>query len=108
MAKSVGNTVTIRDALDEWGSEVLLVFFLTLGLLVTGTGFLLGLYIVYLRIFRGALSPSAVIFDAFLLISGVIGFFFIQAVQLVERRCSCSTLNRAWWWRSPRTARTLV
>jgi cysteinyl-tRNA synthetase len=29
MAKSVGNIVTIRDALDEWGRETLLVFFLT-------------------------------------------------------------------------------
>jgi cysteinyl-tRNA synthetase len=29
MAKSVGNVVTIRDALDEWGRETLLVFFLT-------------------------------------------------------------------------------
>jgi cysteinyl-tRNA synthetase len=28
MAKSVGNVVTIRDALDEWGREALLVFFL--------------------------------------------------------------------------------
>jgi cysteinyl-tRNA synthetase len=29
MSKSVGNVLTIRDALDEWGSEALLVFFLT-------------------------------------------------------------------------------
>ena len=29
MAKSVGNVVTLRDALDEWGPETLLVFFLT-------------------------------------------------------------------------------
>jgi cysteinyl-tRNA synthetase len=29
MAKSVGNVVTLRDALDEWGRETLLVFFLT-------------------------------------------------------------------------------
>jgi cysteinyl-tRNA synthetase len=28
MAKSVGNVVTIRDAIDEWGREALLVFFL--------------------------------------------------------------------------------
>jgi cysteinyl-tRNA synthetase len=29
MSKSVGNSLTIRDALDEWGSDALLVFFLT-------------------------------------------------------------------------------
>jgi cysteinyl-tRNA synthetase len=29
MAKSVGNVVTIRDVLDEWGVETALVFFLT-------------------------------------------------------------------------------
>jgi cysteinyl-tRNA synthetase len=29
MAKSVGNVVTLRDALDEWGRETLLVYFLT-------------------------------------------------------------------------------
>jgi cysteinyl-tRNA synthetase len=29
MAKSVGNVVTIRDVLDEWGVEAALVFFLT-------------------------------------------------------------------------------
>jgi cysteinyl-tRNA synthetase len=28
MAKSVGNIVTIREAIDEWGREALLVFFL--------------------------------------------------------------------------------
>jgi cysteinyl-tRNA synthetase len=29
MSKSLGNVTTIREALDEWGREVLLVFFLT-------------------------------------------------------------------------------
>ena len=29
MAKSVGNVVTIRDSLDEWGRETVLVYFLT-------------------------------------------------------------------------------
>ena len=53
-----------------------LVFFLTLGLIVTGSGLLLGLYIVYLRLMYGALSPNTVIFDAFLLISGMQMIFF--------------------------------
>jgi hypothetical protein len=63
-----------------------LVFFLTLGLLVTGTGFLLGLYIVYLRIFHGALSPSAVIFDAFLLISGMQMLFFAMWMDMEHNK----------------------
>ncbi|MFN2470340.1 MAG: cysteine--tRNA ligase [Gaiellaceae bacterium] len=29
MSKSLGNVVTLRDAIDEWGRETLLVFFLT-------------------------------------------------------------------------------
>jgi cysteinyl-tRNA synthetase len=29
MSKSVGNVATIRETLDEWGSEAILVFFLT-------------------------------------------------------------------------------
>jgi hypothetical protein len=56
------------------------------GLLVTGTGFLLGLYIVYLRIFHGALSPSAVIFDAFLLISGMQMLFFAMWMDMEHNK----------------------
>ena len=63
-----------------------LVFFLTLGLLVTGTGFLLGLYIVYLRIFHGALSPNTVIFDAFLLISGMQMLFFAMWMDMEHNK----------------------
>ena len=29
MSKSLGNVVTLRDALEEWGRETLLLFFLT-------------------------------------------------------------------------------
>lgn len=47
-----------------------LVFFLALGLLLTGAGASLGIYIVYLRLSVGALSPNAVIFDAFCIIMG--------------------------------------
>ena len=63
-----------------------LVFFLTLGLLVTGTGFLLGVYIVYLRIFHGALSPNTVIFDAFLLISGMQMLFFAMWMDMEHNK----------------------
>ena len=48
-----------------------LVFFLGLGLLLTGGGAALGVYILYLRVTAGALSPNAVVFDAFCLIMGV-------------------------------------
>src|SRR5712691_4305551 len=63
-----------------------LVFFLTLGLVVTGTGFLLGLYIVYLRLFRGALSPTTVIFDVFLLISGMQMLFFAMWMDMEHNK----------------------
>jgi len=48
-----------------------LVFFLGLGLLLTGVGLALGLYIIHLRVTAGALSPNAVVFDVFCLIMGV-------------------------------------
>jgi glycosyltransferase involved in cell wall biosynthesis len=63
-----------------------LVFFLALGLLVTGTGFLLGAYIVYLRIFHGALAPTIVIFDAFLLISGMQMLFFAMWMDMEHNK----------------------
>src|SRR5712691_1336931 len=53
-----------------------LIFFLAFGLLLTGGGLLLGLYILYLRVAHGALSPNAVIFDALCLIMGVQMLFF--------------------------------
>src|SRR4029450_8205724 len=39
-----------------------LVFFLSLGLLLVGTGSLLGIYLVYVRLSVGSLSPTAAIF----------------------------------------------
>ena len=53
-----------------------LVFFLVFGGLLTLAGIGLGIYIVYLRLSVGALSPNAAIFDAFLLIMGVPMLFF--------------------------------
>jgi glycosyltransferase involved in cell wall biosynthesis len=63
-----------------------LVFFLTLGLLVTGAGFLLGLYIVYLRVFHGAIAPNTVIFDVFLLISGMQMLFFAMWMDMEHNK----------------------
>jgi glycosyltransferase involved in cell wall biosynthesis len=47
-----------------------LIFFMAFGLLLLLGGLALGVYIVYLRLKVGALSPNAVIFDAFCLIMG--------------------------------------
>src|SRR5262245_12108218 len=63
-----------------------LVFFLVLGLLVTGTGFLLGSYIVFLLLFHGALSPTAVIFDVFLLITGMQMLFFAMWMDMEHNK----------------------
>src|SRR5688500_14888043 len=53
-----------------------LVFFLAMGLFLTTVGVALGVWIVYLRIVTGGLSPNAVIFDAFCLIMGMQMLFF--------------------------------
>jgi len=63
-----------------------LVFFLALGLLVTVSGLLLGVYIVYLRLFHGLLSPNTVIFDAFLLISGMQMLFFAMWMDMEHNK----------------------
>jgi len=63
-----------------------LVFFLALGLLVTVGGLLLGVYIVYLRLFHGLLSPNTVIFDAFLLISGMQMLFFAMWMDMEHNK----------------------
>ena len=63
-----------------------LVFFLGLGLLLLGGGVLLGLYIVYLRIAYGALSPNAVIFDALCLIMGMQMLFFSMWMDMERNK----------------------
>jgi glycosyltransferase involved in cell wall biosynthesis len=63
-----------------------LVFFLTLGLLVTGAGLLLGIYIVYLRLFEGTVAATTVIFDAFLLISGMQMLFFAMWMDMEHNK----------------------
>ena len=63
-----------------------LVFFLSLGLLLTGTGSALGLWIVYHRLFAGALSPNTVILDAFLLIMGMQMLFFAMWMDMEHNK----------------------
>jgi glycosyltransferase involved in cell wall biosynthesis len=63
-----------------------LVFFLALGLTLTGVGLLLGLYIVYLRLAMGSLSPNAVIFDAFCLIMGMQMLFFAMWMDMEHNK----------------------
>jgi len=63
-----------------------LIFFLVFGLLLTGGGLLFGLYILYLRVAHGALSPNAVIFDALCLIMGVQMLFFAMWMDMEHNK----------------------
>jgi hypothetical protein len=63
-----------------------LIFFLALGLLLTGIGVLLGIYEVYLRLAYGALSPNGVIFDAFCLIMGMQMLFFAMWMDMEHNK----------------------
>jgi glycosyltransferase involved in cell wall biosynthesis len=63
-----------------------LVFFLVMGLLLTIGGFLLGLYIVYLRVVTGGLSPNGVIFDALCLIMGMQMLFFAMWMDMEHNK----------------------
>jgi glycosyltransferase involved in cell wall biosynthesis len=63
-----------------------LVFFLVLGLLLTTVGTVFGVYILYIRIAHGALSPNAVIFDAFCLIMGMQMLFFAMWMDMEHNK----------------------
>jgi glycosyltransferase involved in cell wall biosynthesis len=63
-----------------------LVFFLVLGLCLTGGGLLLGAYIVFLRLHSGQLSPNAAIFDAFCLIMGMQMLFFAMWMDMEHNK----------------------
>jgi glycosyltransferase involved in cell wall biosynthesis len=63
-----------------------LVFFLTLGLFLTGLGSALGLWILYHRIIHGALSPNTVIFDVFCLIMGMQMLFFAMWMDMEHNK----------------------
>ena len=63
-----------------------LVFFLALGLLLTGGGFVFGLYLLYVRLFHGSLSPNGVIFDAFCLIMGMQMLFFAMWMDMEHNK----------------------
>jgi glycosyltransferase involved in cell wall biosynthesis len=63
-----------------------LVFFLAMGLLLTVFGFGFGVYIVYLRIVTGGLSPNGVIFDALCLIMGMQMIFFAMWMDMEHNK----------------------
>jgi glycosyltransferase involved in cell wall biosynthesis len=63
-----------------------LVFFLVMGLMLTGGGLLLGAYVVYLRLHSGQLSPNAAIFDAFCLIMGMQMLFFAMWMDMEHNK----------------------
>lgn len=63
-----------------------LVFFLSLGLLLVTLGSLLGVYLVYVRVSVGSLSPNAAIFDAFCLIMGMQMLFFAMWMDMEHNK----------------------
>jgi glycosyltransferase involved in cell wall biosynthesis len=63
-----------------------LIFFLVMGLILTGGGLLLGGYIVFLRLHSGQLSPNAAIFDAFCLIMGMQMLFFAMWMDMEHNK----------------------
>jgi len=63
-----------------------LVFFLSFGLLLTGSGFLFGVYLAYLRATAGAVTAVAVIFDAFCLIIGIQSILFALWMDMERNR----------------------
>jgi len=63
-----------------------LVFFLAMGLLLTGGGVLLGFWILYYRLTEGSLSPNTVIFDAFCLIMGMQMLFFAMWMDMEHNK----------------------
>jgi glycosyltransferase involved in cell wall biosynthesis len=63
-----------------------LVFFLSLGLLLTGSGLLLGIYMVYLRLVVGPVSATTVIFVAFCLIMGMQMLFFAMWMDMEHNK----------------------
>jgi glycosyltransferase involved in cell wall biosynthesis len=63
-----------------------LVFFLAMGLLLTGGGLVLGAWILYHRLAVGVLSPNTVIFDAFCLIMGMQMLFFAMWMDMEHNK----------------------
>ena len=63
-----------------------LIFFLGLGLFLSGLGLGLGAWIIYLRLHTGQLSPNAVIFDALCLIMGAQMLFFSMWMDMEHNK----------------------
>ncbi len=63
-----------------------LVFFLAVGMFLTGGGLALGGYILYLRLFHGSLWPNVVIFDALCLIMGIQMLLFAMWMDMEHNR----------------------
>ena len=58
----------------------------SMGLLLVGLGSLLGVYLVYVRLSVGSLSPNAAIFDAFCLIMGMQMLFFAMWMDMEHNK----------------------
>ena len=63
-----------------------LVFFYAMGLTITPAGMLLGIYLVWHRIFVGPVSPTSALFATFLFISGLQALFFAMWFDMEYNR----------------------
>jgi glycosyltransferase involved in cell wall biosynthesis len=63
-----------------------LIFFLVFGLFLTAFGLGLGIVLIVLRYHTGALSPNAVIFDAFCTIMGMQMLFFAMWMDMEQNK----------------------
>jgi glycosyltransferase involved in cell wall biosynthesis len=63
-----------------------LIFFLVMGLTLFGGGCLLGAYMLWLRVVHGAVSPNGVIFDTFVLITGMQMLFFSMWMDMERNK----------------------
>src|SRR2546428_183807 len=63
-----------------------LIFFLTFGLFLVGGGLLFGIYLIYLRLAVGTVSPNSAIFDAFCLIMGMQMLFFAMWMDMEHNK----------------------
>ena len=63
-----------------------LVFFYIMGMILVPVGFVLGLWLMWLSIFAGAVSGSTAIFVAFLIIMGLQSLFFAMLFDMESSR----------------------
>lgn len=63
-----------------------LIFFYMLGFLSSSAGFIMGCYLLYYRIFNGAVTPTSALFAAFLFLTGMQSIFFAMWMDMQHGR----------------------